>query len=127
MTDVTNEKDKEEKNYQGLWIAEEQMRLASERTFLAWLRTGMTSTGLGIAIAKFLEFKNPFNATTGKLAGMLLIIWGISIFAFALSSYQRNCQTLHVFEAKKPAVQPLTIVTSILILITIVLLVIILE
>lgn len=68
-------------------LSEERTKLAAERTFLAWLRTGMTSIGIGIAIARFIIFRNLENQHLGHLVGQLLVLWGIAIFGFALISY----------------------------------------
>lgn len=110
-----------------VWLAEEQMRMASERTFLSWIRTGLTSVGLGIAIAKFLVFRSPLNKSTGRWAGVLLIIWGISIFLFALISYRKGYSKLKIFQAESYPLRPMIIITTILVFITLTMLVIILE
>lgn len=71
-------------------LAEERTKLAAERTFLAWIRTGMTSIGIGIAIARFIIFRQIEHQYIGHLIGKLLILWGIGIFIFALFSYGRT-------------------------------------
>jgi uncharacterized membrane protein YidH (DUF202 family) len=45
--------------------------LANERTFLAWLRTGLGSVGLGILFAKLVQ------TTSFFVLGMCLVILGI--------------------------------------------------
>jgi putative membrane protein len=75
-------------------LAQERTLLASERTFLAWLRTGLTSIGIGIAIARLLLFQNLEKAHLAQLVGQLLIVWGLVIFGFALVSYRRTCKKL---------------------------------
>ena len=110
-----------------VWLAEEQMRMASERTYLAWVRTGLTSVGLGVAAAKFLVFRNMLNQTTGRWAGILLIIWGISIFVFALLSYKKNYSKLRIFRITKHALFPIALITVALVIIALILLALILE
>jgi len=110
-----------------VWLAEEQMRMASERTYLAWIRTGLTSVGLGVAAAKFLVFRNVLNQTTGRWAGVLLIIWGLSIFVFALLSYKKNYSKLRIFKVNKHALVPLVLITTALVIITLILLALILD
>lgn len=73
----------------------ERTRMAAERTFLAWIRTGLTSIGIGIALAKFIIFHTIIHEQIGKISGKLLILWGICIFCFALFSYRRICIQLH--------------------------------
>lgn len=110
-----------------VWLAEEQMRMASERTYLSWIRTGLTSVGLGIAIAKFLVFRKLVTETAGHWAGLLLIIWGIGIFIFALISYRNTYSKLHIFKANKHPLRPMIIITTILVVITLILLTLILD
>lgn len=71
-------------------LAEERTKLAAERTFLAWIRTGMTSIGIGIAIARFIIFRQIEHQQIGHFLGQLLILWGICIFILALVSYSRT-------------------------------------
>jgi len=129
---VENEKQNDssiylEKIKDSVWLAEEQMRLASERTFLSWIRTGLTSVGLGIAIAKFLVFQGSMNKYTGRWAGVFLIMWGIGIFFFALSGYKKSYQKLQIFKSDRHPLRPLIIITLVLVLITLMLLFPILE
>lgn len=108
-------------------FAEEQIRMASERTFLAWVRTGLTSVGIGIAIAKFILFRSAINQTTGKWVGLLLILWGLGIFIFALLSYQKSYRKLKLFKLEKHPLVPLTIITGVLVFISLTLFLIVLE
>ena len=110
-----------------VWLAEEQMRMASERTYLAWIRTGLTSIGLGVAAAKFLIFENLWNRAAGKAAGISLIIWGMAIFLFALFNYQKSYHKLQIFKASRYALFPMIIITVALLLMVFVLFAVILE
>jgi putative membrane protein len=107
-------------------VAEERTKLAAERTFLAWIRTGMTSMGIGIAIARFIIFRQIEHQQIGHLIGQLLILWGISIFVLALISYSRSVRRF------KPALMGppfagLTIVTILLIIFSLILFWIVVE
>lgn len=42
-------------------LAEERTKLAKERTFAAWLRTGLGTIGIGLALAKLLPSLEPHN------------------------------------------------------------------
>ena len=110
-----------------VWLAEEQMRMASERTYLAWIRTGLTSIGLGVAAAKFLIFENLWNRAAGKEAGISLIIWGMAIFLFALFNYQKSYHKLQIFKASLHALFPMIVITVALLLMVFVLFAVILE
>lgn len=106
-------------------LSEERTKLAAERTFLAWLRTGMTSIGIGIAIARFIIFREIEHQQLGHLVGQLLILWGISIFGFALISYNRTMRRFHT-----PAAHPfigLVIATVILMILSFILFWIVVE
>ena len=50
--------------------------LANERTFLAWLRTGLSSIGLGIALAKFTE------GTSSLIGGAMFIFVGMLLLYY---------------------------------------------
>ncbi|CAJ1402922.1 unnamed protein product [Effrenium voratum] len=56
--------------------------LANERTFLAWLRTGLSLTGAGFGIVKFLP-----GVFTNLILGFTLIGVGISVLVFGASRY----------------------------------------
>lgn len=124
--------EKEERFYQkdisnNVWTAEEQIRMAAERTYLSWIRTGLTSMGIGIAIAKFIIFRSSFNKYTGRWAGLLLLFWSLGIFMFALLSYRKSYQRLRIFQANQHPLRPMVVITTILICITLILIVIIVD
>jgi putative membrane protein len=63
------------------WLAYERTHLANERTFAAWLRTGLSVSAVGIAVAHLLpEARRPvLSLTLGSgfvLAGLVLIVFG---------------------------------------------------
>lgn len=104
----------------------ERTRLAAERTFLAWIRTGLTSIGIGIALARFIIFHTILHEQIGKLAGQLLILWGICIFCFALYSYRRICLQLKSSSFWR-SYTGLTIATVVLIILSFILFWIVVE
>ena len=59
--------------------------LANERTFLAWIRTGLGLIGVGVVLAKWVE--TPGSATL--LGGLMFILWGTAVMAYALVRYRR--------------------------------------
>ncbi|MEU0518577.1 DUF202 domain-containing protein [Streptosporangium sp. NPDC006007] len=55
--------------------------LANERTYLAWLRTGLSMAALGVAVAKFAPGRGMHAVISGVillLAGLMLIFYGTS-------------------------------------------------
>jgi len=67
--------------------------LANERTFLAWIRTGIALIGFGFVIAKFAIFLNLIKGTKGVsisssvIYGEVLIFVGAITIAYGLYSY----------------------------------------
>merc|ERR1712137_1039162 len=55
--------------------------LANERTFLAWLRTAVSTIGLGVAIAKF------GNEEKSKEAGLIFIFLGSVFLVYSTMRY----------------------------------------
>lgn len=98
-------------------LAEERTKLAAERTFLSWLRTGMTSMGIGIALARLIVFKQIEHQRLGQLIGQLLILWGICIFILSLISYYRSARRF-TSVSTGPSFVALVMITIILIIIS---------
>ncbi|CAF0809047.1 unnamed protein product [Rotaria sordida] len=70
--------------------------LANERTFLAWIRTGLGIFAFGCAIARFggsdniqKTFKNSFHEMKPIISGLVLITAGISILFYSIYRYYR--------------------------------------
>jgi putative membrane protein len=68
-------------------------RLAAERTFLSWIRTGLAAVGGGLAITRLLVFNNVTHKIISYVVGELLIFWGMSLFIFALYGFQNICKS----------------------------------
>ena len=58
--------------------------LANERTYLAWLRTGISVAALGVAVAKFA----PHRGANAVVAGLILIGAGLLVAAFGTYRYR---------------------------------------
>lgn len=84
-------------------------RLANERTFLAWLRTGIAITSLGFVVARFDIFLQELarisrepaaeasTVTASKAAipiGVILVLSGPAIITLAAARYLRTEQAL---------------------------------
>ncbi len=71
--------------------------LANERTFLAWIRTGIAIMGFGFVVARFglaireLALKNPsfviFSLPFSSFVGVVLVILGVAITIAALATF----------------------------------------
>jgi len=79
--------------------------LAAERTFLAWIRTGLSLMGFGFVVARFGLFLNeiqslernqiqkPYHFSTW--IGTSLVILGVFVNIFAALHYRKQIQTLN--------------------------------
>jgi len=75
---------------------------AAERTFLAWIRTGLGLMGIGFAVSRFglflrqlsaTEFGHPYHPTGPSLwSGVALVTLGVIV---TLSSVLRHIQLIH--------------------------------
>jgi putative membrane protein len=73
-----------------LIMAEEQLLLASERTFSAWIRTALAAMAGGLAVLRLISFKSDIHRFIAHTIGQLLIIWGCAIIVAASHDYQKN-------------------------------------
>ena len=79
---------------------------AAERTFLAWIRTGLALMGIGFAVSRFGLFLRQLAATDPHLAtrttgvslwsGVMLVVLGVFV---TLSSVLRHIQLIHQLTA----------------------------
>lgn len=84
--------------------AEQDPRIyfAAERTFLAWIRTGLGLMGIGFAVSRFGLFLRQLTATDSRLptrttglslwSGVALVALGVIV---TLSSVLRHIQLIH--------------------------------
>lgn len=73
-------------------LAQKRTVLANQRTFSAWLRTGLSAEVAGIGIAKLLESPR-FNIVATAI-GLVFIAIGAAAYAIALWNYRRECRSL---------------------------------
>ncbi len=59
-------------------------QLANERTFLAWVRTGLGLVAVGVVLAKWIE-----AGVTTLFGGLAFIAWGAFLLIYALVRYRR--------------------------------------
>ena len=73
--------------------------LANERTYLAWVRTGLVVITLGFAVARFgLALTTSLEVLPGirysSIVGVALVLLGSAIELFAFQRYQTNQETI---------------------------------
>ncbi|ARM76661.1 YidH family protein [Acidianus manzaensis] len=98
---------------------------ANERTFLAWVRTGIALIGFGFVIAKFAIFisilKNEKSLSSSSVTyGEIMIIMGGIVIAYGLFTYIRNEKMLKE-NSYTPALLPNTLFVAIILIIALVL------
>jgi putative membrane protein len=86
--------------------------LAKERTFLAWIRTGLALMGFGFVVARFNLFlrmiqartDSPMPSPTGwsMWLGTLLVLTGVLALALAVFDYVRFVSLLKRGEVPEP-------------------------
>lgn len=57
-------------------------QLANERTFLAWVRTGLGLVGVGVILAKWVE-----EGAHTQMGGLGFIVWGALLLGYAFVRY----------------------------------------
>jgi putative membrane protein len=77
---------------------------ASERTFLAWIRTGLGLMGVGFAVSRFGLFLREFRAAPGHapatstahsvVAGVALVVLGVAVNIAAVINHIRTTRRL---------------------------------
>ena len=79
-----------------LELAKERTLMAAERTFSAWMRTGLAGIAAGLGVARLLSVRSAGHEFATVAAGALLIASAVAIMLFALWSYGRTVRTLQV-------------------------------
>ncbi|MEZ4446693.1 MAG: DUF202 domain-containing protein [Polyangiaceae bacterium] len=60
-------------------------QLANERTFLAWVRTGLGLIGVGVVLAKLA----PTEGDVAEAGGLGFILWGAVVNVYAIVRYRK--------------------------------------
>lgn len=77
---------------------------AAERTFLAWIRTGLGLMGVGFALARFGLFLREFHANSAAApqhtgltvdSGVALVALGVAVNVAAIAHHIRTVRELH--------------------------------
>ena len=99
--------------------ADPRVYFAAERTFLAWLRTGITVMAFGFVVARFGLFLRLLRAEGGEVAagsalspwiGALLVVLGGVATAAGTKRYQEFCGRLARSELPSPHAEVLPMV-----------------
>ena len=98
-------------------LASERTLLAAERTFSAWIRTGLAGVGGGLAIARVLIYKSYIHRIAAHVIGALLVLWGASIFIYAIIDYRRTFTRLKLEGSSKNSLRALWLMTAVLLVI----------
>lgn len=93
--------------------------LANERTFLAWLRTGITLIALGLAAAQFLDRDVIPEVPVVRTISMLMILMGAFTISVGLYRYRKGAARIEA-EEFLPAGSSLVIATVLALVIAVV-------
>lgn len=97
-------------------LAQERSQLAAERTFSAWIRTGLAGVGGGFALIRFVHFQDVNKMLTVQICGEILLLWGNAVFLFALLGFYRNCKKFDSHETDTVSMIGVTAIALVLIL-----------
>jgi len=98
-------------------LASERTLLAAERTFSAWIRTGLAAIGGGLAVARVLFFNSYAHQMVARVIGGLLVIWGASIFVYAIIKYHGTCARLSREGLSRNSLVAMILMTAMLLII----------
>ena len=98
-------------------LAAERTLLAAERTFSAWIRTGLAGVGGGLAVARALVFQSYAHQLAAHAVSGLLVIWGASLFVYAIVGYRRTCKKLTQEGLSENSLRALMLMTAVLLIV----------
>ena len=98
-------------------LASARTLLAADRTFSAWIRTGLAGVGGGLAVARLLIFTSYEHQVVAHVIGALLVIWGASIFIYAFIDYRGTCARLMQEGPSKNSLRALMFMTAVLLIV----------
>jgi putative membrane protein len=91
--------------------------LANDRTFLAWLRTGIACIGLGFVVAKVALIVQPTTSTASDqdlyaAVGIVLVLCGAALVVVGYLQHKTVVDQLRADEARPRPRWPLTITAT---------------
>jgi putative membrane protein len=79
-------------------------QLANERTFLAWIRTGLGLVGVGVVLAKWVE-----GGLVTELGGLGFVVWGAGLLGYAYTRYRAIAALLERGKYRTARVGPIIV------------------
>ncbi len=98
-------------------LALERTIMAADRTYSAWVRSGLAGVGGGLAVARLLEINNHGNQVLAVVIAALLVIWGAIIFIYAIIDYRRTCVKLKQEGQMKNSLRAFSLMTAVLLIV----------
>ncbi len=98
-------------------LALDRTLLSAERTFSAWIRTGLAGVGGGLAVSRALVFQSSVQQVIAAVVAGLLVIWGTSLFVYSMIRYRRTCGRLAHECGAKQSPWALLVMTAMLLII----------
>ena len=99
------------------------MRLAAERTLLAWIRTGLALMGFGFVVARFGLFlrelaavnKTPENHSTSASLwiGIVFVVLGVGVLVLSARDHHVTLRQLDRREPLRPPARSLGIILAV--------------
>lgn len=93
-----------------LRLAEDRTVLANERTYTAWVRTGLAALAAGVAFEKLLPGTMP--DWTLRTIAVILILFSASAFFLAIWHYTHLGLKLRRAEIRTPPIRSLIVLTA---------------
>lgn len=96
--------------------ARTRSKLANERTFGAWLRTGLSVMVVGLAIARFMTIENGPLQTWFVALGSGYVLAGVGLYVFAVVDYfqSRKAMKRERYHAPKKALIAIATIIALL-------------
>ncbi len=98
-------------------LAQLRTVLAGERTFAAWIRTGLACIAGGLVLVKLMPFGSGDRTWIAELVSQILITGGLLLFIFAFVNYRRLCAALGTKEVAAAPLWVFGALTAVLVLI----------